>query len=317
MAGKGEVRHLVMPVSGPSQRVAEQVILAPALLLGRFLPLPLRGADAEGAPRFQGQLVGGDVLRRAEAAGRVEDAVQRLLPQVVGALRQAEDEVHADVHREGTEQAESRRSAGGVMPAVHPAEDAVIQGLHPHADAVHTGLNQPLDIGGALFHDVLRVHLHRKLAGAARSGFAQEAAQPPENGKRKHRRGASSDIPCIYVVRRCQTGGDLLPAGADLGGDGIDKGVEPAVIPGATFRVEVAVGAETPAEGNVEIDHRKSPNATEARSSRGKTGPCTPPPNKCRSGKRGYRSGRCSARPPCLRSRPRGKRRRPSSGHCT
>ena len=61
--------------------------------------------------------------------------------------RKAEDEVYADVVESGIfEYAVGLNGSCGIVTAVHPFQDPVIERLHPHTDTVHTHIEQGLGI---------------------------------------------------------------------------------------------------------------------------------------------------------------------------
>src|SRR5574344_348145 len=74
-----------------------------------------------------------------------------------------EDEVYADVVESGIfEYAVGLNGSGGIVTAVHPFQDPVIERLHPHTDTVYTHLEQGLGIFRPLVHYVLRIGFNRE-----------------------------------------------------------------------------------------------------------------------------------------------------------
>ena len=158
-AGPGEIGDLVMVEAGPGHPFAQAVILPPASLFRSLGVAPFGNLFGQGAVLFDGKLVGRKVLRLQRKC-----LIQRGFPLRVGQLRQTEDQVDAHIpHARFPEDAHRLPRPCGIVPAVHPSEDAVIETLHPHADPVYAHLQQPPHISRSLLHHILRIHLHRKL----------------------------------------------------------------------------------------------------------------------------------------------------------
>ena len=153
-----------------------------------------------------------------------------------------ENHIHADIVESSLPKLPERPPRPvGIVPAVHPAQHPVVQRLHAHTDPVHPERTQP---GGILGSDVVRIHLDRPLPVTATSARIGNAAYKL---KRQHRRGAASEIQSVH---RCRGSYFILPCPC-LRTDFI----QPTLRRARPLRVEVTVGAETPAERNVNINH--------------------------------------------------------------
>ena len=214
MARQGPVGDLVVDVSGLAQPPADPRVLRGALLLRRLGVASGADPGAEGAALLDAELVGADVL-----GPHVQDPVQGRIERRYRELRQAEDQVQAEVGDAGTAQdADRLPGAGRVVSAVHPAEDPVVERLHAHADAVHAQVQQVPHVVRAFLHDVLGVHLdgefrERSLGNAPR--HPQGADNPAQVRRIQDGRGAASDI---QGMRIADCAGIPLPSG-DLGAE--------------------------------------------------------------------------------------------------
>ena len=215
----------------------------------------------QGALAFDGELVAGDVLR-PEGDGLVDG----VCPDGVIQVRDAEDEVQADVLGPGfPREAEGFLRPRGVVPAVHPLQHPVVEGLDADAQPVHAQGEEAFHIALSLLDDVLRVHFHRELAvGAAVPDLVQGDEDAGQDGKRQHRRGAATEIQGLGIVVH------FLRPPADFRADAVAVGLEAAFL--GDLGVEVAVGAELLAEGDVDVDHRVS--AASVRRGRGRSSSC-------------------------------------------
>ena len=85
-----------------------------------------------------------------------------------------------------------------IMPAVHPAEDIVIERLHSHADTVDSKVQQRFHIVITLFDNVFGIDFHCEfriiMTRAAGYCIVHAGHDIGQNMRRKHRRGASSYI---------------------------------------------------------------------------------------------------------------------------
>jgi len=130
-----------------------------ALFIGSLYVASVSDQLGQCASLLYRQLVGRNVFR-----SKLQSSFDRVFPDIVRQLGEAEDQIHADVaDSAAAENPEGLHCSGGAMAAVHPSEDAVIERLDPHADSVHSRFEKSSDIFPALLHNVLRVHLHREL----------------------------------------------------------------------------------------------------------------------------------------------------------
>ena len=184
VAGEGPVGNLVVLVTGGGQLVADQVVLLGADLVRQLGVAALAGKLAKRAPLFYGELVGRYVL------GAPGDQFAQRRQQHVGAHSvNAKDYVYADIAEAGAaERLEGAARAGGVVPAVHPAEHGVVQGLHAHAHPVDAERAQ---LGGVSGGHVVGVDLDGPLPPVAAAAGIGNRAKPR---RRQHRRGAASKI---------------------------------------------------------------------------------------------------------------------------
>ena len=167
--GEGPVRDLVVPVSGFGEASAHELVLRAAFFLAKFRHPPLLDHLRKGAPFLYAQLICGDVFRPPGY-----DLFQRFLQNLLRHSRHSGNQIDTDgaggylpMHHS----CHSGRSEGipkdtvrlpgaiGRVPAVHPAQDSVVQRLHPHADACYAQVQQPLHISGAPLYDVLGIDL--------------------------------------------------------------------------------------------------------------------------------------------------------------
>ena len=226
-----------------AEPLAQEVILPPALFVAGRRVLSPGMHLSQRAVRLDAQLVGGNVLRTP-----VQQLFQGPRQHFVTHLRHPEDHIHAHIFHSGlAQQADCLPRSGGIVAPPHPAQHPVVQGLDPHADAVRTQLPQTTDIPAAFLHDVLGIDFDGKLVTGTRVHGTHD---PLQTGKRQHRRCASSKIQGAYGERAADL---LLPARcfrtdifhvpvADLRAAG-------------DLRIEIAVGAETAAERDVDVDH--------------------------------------------------------------
>ena len=248
------VGNLVMHITGSLQAAADHFVLPGAELLRSLGEPAVRGHHRKVASLLDAQLIGGHVLRPQPA-----DTVERVGKHLPRQLRQTEYEVQAHVLHPGiAKNAEGPAGGCGVVAPPHPAQDAVVERLHAHADAVHPELQQLRHVCASLLRDVLRIHLDRELV-------ERSAAQRPDDAlkrrRRQHRRRTSSEIKRIDP----EGPGCLLPAGGNLGAESAGVAFDLSGIPppARDFRIEVAVDAETSAEGDVDVDHYLSISSAE------------------------------------------------------
>ena len=263
----GEIGDLVMVIACGAELLTEHVILSAAEGVVGLGVAPLGDQVREGALAFDGKLVAGDVFR-AQGDGLVDGVG----PDGVLQVGDAEDEVQADVLGPGLpREAEGFLRPGGVVPAVHPPEHPVVEGLDADAQAVHAQGKEAFDIALSLFDEVLRVHFHRELAvGLAVADLVQGDEDAGQDGKRQHRRGAATEIQGLGIVVH------VLRPLADFRTDAVGIGLE-ASFPG-DLRIEIAVGAELLAEGDVDVDHGLI--AASVHCGRGRSSPYRP--RRCR-----------------------------------
>ena len=85
-----------------------------------------------------------------------------------------------------------------IVPAVHPAENPIVERLDSHTEPVDAQSHKSLQIFLPLLHDIFRIHLECKLQIImvlfSENSIVQSMDYPADNRKRKHRWGTSSDI---------------------------------------------------------------------------------------------------------------------------
>ena len=263
----GKIGDFVMVVAGGAELMTEHVILSAAEGVTGFLVPSVRDHVGQGALAFDRELVAGDVLR-IQGDGLVDG----IGPDLVREVADAEDEVEADVVGPGFPgDADGFLRPGGVVPAVHPFEHPVIEGLDADADPVHTEGEEAFDIGLPFLHDVLRVHFHRELpVRSAVPDLVEGDEDAGQNRKGQHRRGAATKIKSLEIVVH------FARPPLDLRTDVVSISLEAAFV--GYLRVEVAIGAEPLAEGDVDVNHRIS--AASLRRGRGRSSRCRP--RRCR-----------------------------------
>ena len=139
------------------------------------------------------------------------------------------------------------------MPAVHPAEDAVVEGLDAHADSGDAEVKKSGEIFIALFHDVFGVDFDGEFAKRGVSLNSPDTLyHPSQNIRRKHRWGASSDVESAERIAP-----DFFFSFFRFSQDCVGIFIEQLALTAfaARLRIEAAVGAETSAEGDVKVDH--------------------------------------------------------------
>ena len=145
-----------MLISCGREPAADHVILAPAELLGGFTVSSVLYHCRQRAAFLDRELVCGNVLR-----GHPDDSVQCPGQCPVVKMGQSEYDIQADVADAGAaEYPEGAPRTFGVVAAVHPAEDPVIEALDAHADAAYSQRDQSLDVRASLFDYVFGVHFH-------------------------------------------------------------------------------------------------------------------------------------------------------------
>ena len=180
-----------------------------------------------------------------------QDPVQRVRPLGVRELRQAEDEVEAEVaHARFPQDADGLCRPGAVVPPAHPAQDPVVHRLHAHADAVHAQLQQGADVCAAPGYDVFRIDFYGEFLVGTGIQSAHDALQLRDV---QHGRGPAADVEGPQAQCRL----DLSASPVDLPAHAVRKKfLRPGgLIRRTDLRIEVAVGAETFAEGDVQVDH--------------------------------------------------------------
>ena len=169
---------------------------------------------------------------------------QRLLPKFRRQLGDTVYEVYAYVVESGGPQAaEGLQGAIAVVTAVHPAEDIVIERLHSHAHAGYAQFLEECSIGRG---DVVRIDLHRELlvrAVSQRVNYALEQFRFQDGGR----------TPSYIKGVKRQGALNLRATALYLTAEFLHKKF--LHLTGTDFRIEIAVGAETFAEGNVDVDH--------------------------------------------------------------
>ena len=125
-----------------------------------------------------------------------QSPVQGLYPLSVRQLGKTEYEIYAYVGNAGIfKYSVCLARCCRIVPAVHPAEDAVIKRLHSHADSVDTQTQQTFHIGATLFDYIFRIDLHSELVERPRmSALTQSSKKILKNRKGQHRWGAASYI---------------------------------------------------------------------------------------------------------------------------
>ena len=139
------------------------------------------------------------------------------------------------------------------MTAVHPFENPVIEGLDPHADSRDSEVKECGNIFIALFHNVFRVGLDGELAQRSGSLDAPDSSHDTrQNIRRKHRWGASSDVESAERIAP-----DFFFSFFRFSQDCVGIFIEQLALTAfaARLRIEAAIGAETPAEGDVKVNH--------------------------------------------------------------
>ena len=139
------------------------------------------------------------------------------------------------------------------MTAVHPFENPVIEGLDPHADSRDSEVKECGNIFIALFHNVFRVGLDGELAQRSGSLDAPDSSHDTrQNIRRKHRWGASSDVESAERIAP-----DFFFSFFRFSQDCVGIFIEQRALTvfAAGLRIEAAIGAETPAEGDVKVNH--------------------------------------------------------------
>ena len=244
-----------MPESRRCETLAEEPVLAPAKGFVGFGILAFPHHFCEGAARLDAELIGGNVLRT-----QGQDLIQGGGPLCFGELREAEDQVEAEIpHTRFPQDADGFRGPGAVVAAAHPAQDSVVHGLHAHADACDAQVQQGPDIIPALGHDVFGVDLYGEFLIGAGIQMAHDAFQFPDV---QHGRGPAADVKRPKALRRR----DFGPALIDFPAHAVRKKfLRPGgFIRRTDLRIKVAVGAETFAEGNVQVDHPLYRSSTSA-----------------------------------------------------
>ena len=274
-AGEGEVGDFVVDIAGGGEGLAEQRVLPGRRGVGRLAVAAGADQAVERAVRIDGQLVGGNVL------GTERDGLpQGLRPNCIGELREAENQVEADVVEAGfAQRGKGAAGARGIMPPVHPPQDSVVPGLHPHADAVDAQRPQAAGVPDAPGHDVIGVNFHREFF---ENRFLRFARNDREGFARNDRRIISSAGGSNGIDDGCELvegeegggaaaevegvdgggagGGDFGAAGGGLSADAAEKVLHLRRLrPGTDPGMEAAVGAKASAERNVQINHRAGP----------------------------------------------------------
>ena len=131
-AGFGKVGNLIMDIACGGHFAAQDVILVAAELVRSFLVFPVFQPLRQHIVSFYGELVAGNVLR-PQGDGLVNGG----FPYGVREVGQAKDKVDAHVLETGfPHQPEGFAGPFRRVPAVHPAEQVVVQRLHAHAHAI-------------------------------------------------------------------------------------------------------------------------------------------------------------------------------------
>ena len=157
-AGEAEVRHLVVLPTGAGGALDEEAVEADADVLADGVDASAEELPVEGGARLVGQMVSRK-MGDAEAKGHVEVAC----PGFRGLVREAVDEVDADVGEARLEAAaDGPDGTLGVVATAEAAEVGVVEALHAEADAADGELGVELAevIGG----EVVGVGLQGDLA---------------------------------------------------------------------------------------------------------------------------------------------------------
>ena len=179
-------------VTSFGEGLAKHSILLHALGLGGCSPGPKGFHPGEGASWLHGKLIGGNMLRR-----KIQGRFQCPHPYFISKLRHAEDKVDADVpHPGAAKRPESFEGAGGIVTAVHPSQQRIVEALNPHAYAVCTHMPQGRNICFPFFEDILGIHFYGEFPEVphASTGADYLSDYPGKYVKRQHRWGAASDI---------------------------------------------------------------------------------------------------------------------------
>ena len=235
-----------MHIARLTQTRTYKFILHGAAVLRRLRITAVRDHPGKFAPLLDAQLVCGNMLRAQQAHG-----VKSPGKQPGRHLRQAEYQVDADILRPGfAQKGESAPRGRGVVTPAHPLQYPVVQRLHAHAETVHPEVQKGLHIAGAVLQYVLRIDLDREFLERTASQCAGNAFK---SRRRQHRRRTSSDIERICPESRAY----LRTARINLAAEFVKIGIQKAGVPppACDFRVEIAIDAETSAEGDMDIDH--------------------------------------------------------------
>ena len=121
------------------------------------------------------------------------------LPSLPRQASDAENQVNADVPEAVAAQHPiCLFSMGGIMSAVHPFQDLIIEGLYSHTDSGDAEPLKRLQILLAFLHDILRIDLKRKLqivmAFRTENRLVKTGDDALQHVKRQHRWGTASYI---------------------------------------------------------------------------------------------------------------------------
>ena len=166
------------------------------------------------------------------------------LPGFARLVREAGDQVHADVAKAGG--AKDFDGAENIFAAVHAAgglQFAIVKGLRAEADAVESGVKPG---GGFDRRDRLGIGLERRLLRLDAIGIAERVEDSREGCGREEAWRSAAEVDCV----------DLLLAGivrglGDLAADGCGVGL--VAVARDHAGVEIAVGAFRLAERHLDV----------------------------------------------------------------
>ena len=259
---QGPVGDFVMMISCGPEFLADEFVLRPALFVRQFGDAPIGNHPRQGAALLHAQLV-----RRDMFGPPLQHLVQRAPQHCTVHSRNSGDKVDAPVERAGRRKnPPGLAGAVGGVAAVHPAEHSWIQALHPHRDAVHAQRQQTLHVQRTALHYVFRIHFDGKFLPIPLY-FPQLLHYPLQTLQWQNRRSPAPHVERPHSGRS----GDLIPPRPDLGADIVGIALEQVVpdcgrgrprprkaLPTSPYDlgIEIAVGAETAAERNVNVNHR-------------------------------------------------------------
>ena len=185
-----------MMVAGLLQHPAQDVVLKPALLLRSLPECPPAYKFGKHAARLHGQLVGGDMRRHLPHRGNCKGLMYSIFPPVRTELAEPENQVYAYIPDSGRlNDPVCSPGCPGIVPAVHPLQNPVVERLHTHTYAVHSHPGQSPDVLFPLFNDILRIDLDGKFVKLRPNSCMTEGLQHSlKKRRRQHRRSATTYV---------------------------------------------------------------------------------------------------------------------------